>query len=122
MSEDSGGTCYESAFQLMDQYPDAVLVHGYPVLTAGPHAGKRFGHAWIEFLNEHGLEMVLDYQKPDHTFVKALFYFVGQIDERRCRKYSQRDARRMVLRHMHYGPWGKQPAGVLFAKEQAHGS
>jgi hypothetical protein len=114
------GNCYQEAYKLLqDAPPGAELVHGYPTLTAGENAGKPFGHAWVEYPDEEtGQPMCLDYQRPGQPFHRALFYLVGQIDPRRCKRYAPRAADYMALRHGHYGPWGKVPRGVLFANQE----
>lgn len=111
------GECYAEAFRLLDSAPPgAVLVHGYPTLCDGPHKGRRFGHAWVEYPDEQTGQMIcLDYQKPTQPFFQCLFYLVGRIEPAECKRYSWREALRMADKHGHYGPWGKQPRGVLFA-------
>lgn len=111
------GRCYQLAFEFMENtHGEAVLVHGFPRLTAGEHAGERYGHAWSELL---GGALVVDPCFPDYLIPAAAYYTIGQIDPAHCRRYTLAEARREVLRTGSWGPWADVPdvgSPVLFAE------
>lgn len=112
----NAGECYRLAFEFVENHPEAVLVHGYPRLTGGPHQGQRYGHAWAEV--GEGL-LVHDPHYPDYLIPVATYYEVGQIDPAHCQRYTMAEARRMAVEHRQYGPWGEVPAldeVILFAE------
>ncbi len=110
------GECYRAAYQMLLGMPDdAVLVHGYPRLTRGEHQGRKFGHAWVETEIGDGVAIVHDHQSRQ-PIPAMLYYHVGQIKPAECKRYTLRQALRLALRTERYGPWGKVPKDVLFAK------
>ena len=99
------GNCYQNAFNYVDANKGWTLVHGTPTLQAGPHAGKRFGHAWAE---KGGL--VYDGEKGI-TLPKELYYAIGNITY--TVKYTRTQARAMAVKHKTYGAWDKTIQGAL---------
>jgi hypothetical protein len=102
----STGSCYQSAANLLFEarFTDMRLAHG----TCTGHqeiAGVAFGHAWVETE-----DLVFD---RDNVFRKDLYYRVGAC--RSVHLYTIEKARRMLLRHRHYGPWHEDNEPVAFA-------
>lgn len=95
------GDCYVVAARLVtgDGAPeDALLCHG-TCTGHGPIKGITFGHAWVEWYG-----MVVE-QSNGHDAVlpRDVYYEAG-----RCRevvRYTPDEARRMMQKHGHYGPW-----------------
>lgn len=112
---DDPGNCYrDAAHVVLDAEPAGawVLVHGFPIIRAGPYAGRRYGHAWCE--------------TPDGAIAhdpsngalcrRETFYRLGGIDARRVRRYEACEVREAILSTAHYGPWEADPyRGVLYA-------
>lgn len=111
------GDCYRLAFEFVEHFSgDAVLVHGWPKLTGGEHAGQRYGHAWSLILGER---FVVDPMYPQHVIPASNYYEIGEIDPAHCRRYTLEEARREVLRAETWGPWSEVPdlgSPVLFAE------
>lgn len=103
-----GGDCYEAAGRRMldeaGRDPRMRLVHAVCLIGAGPQEGVPFGHAWIERDYGGGLVLCHDVSNGrDLQIVQALYYAAG----RPCQihRYTLREARAMVVRHGHWGPW-----------------
>lgn len=108
------GNCYREAAAMVTEMPDdAVLVHGYPRLTGGKHRGQKFGHAWVE-REVDGIAWCYDHQH-DAPIIAVVYYAIGRIDAAETKRYTKRQAMRLLLRTKRYGPWGKQPKDALFA-------
>lgn len=111
------GQCYRDCFLLLEEHPDWVLVHGYPTLTGGPYRGRRYGHAWLERLDEQGLAWCVNHLLPDTPIPAPLFYLVGRIDAKLCRRYTLEEARLRALETGVYGDWGEPPPDVLYTEK-----
>jgi len=98
------GDCFKIAANItLDIFmSDCVLVHGVVVGAIGPLKGKRFVHGWVEV----GNAIVLDHSNDRDVCVSlSTYYKSGQIDESETVRYSFMETRKLVLEHMHYGPW-----------------
>lgn len=83
---------------------DLVLAHGV-VTGQGPIAGLRYGHAWLEGV-EDGVPMAIDFANDRKIVVlRAIYYQAGNIDSREVCRYTKPQARQMLVEHQHYGPW-----------------
>src|SRR5258708_607131 len=98
---DKAGEFYNRALTaLLEEFAfidDAVLVHGYPRITAkGECFGDKFGHAWIEIGDG-----VLDCGSFDgddtKLILKARYYRIGKIDPKECTRYNRSEAARLAL-------------------------
>lgn len=106
MKDKENGTCYETAanwlmdktFFGQDDSSSFKLVHGRPTLQRPPF--KKYGHAWIE-INEG---FVID-TETGKGMPKELYYSAGEIDSEECFYYSFEEARKLLLKFKHYGPW-----------------
>jgi len=109
------GRCYETAARAVvpwfasadyevvasiDAVP--VLVHGWPT-TTGDDAGRVFGHAWVEVG-----PLVWDPTTGD-LVPRALYYRVGRINPKLCRRYSAKEAAQEINQEKTWGPWGAIP-------------
>lgn len=109
------GRCYDAAFELLLLHaPGFVLVHGFPRIAAGEHAGKKYGHAWLE--DAESGQWCLDPERPGAVVHQAQYYEAGQIDPAECRRYPLDEAKKMAAEHGNHGPWGEQPADAIFGK------
>lgn len=109
-SEDSVktlGDCYRLAGRYVlkeanDSALPVFLCHGI-VTGRGPLRGRRFGHAWVEAGNVLALDLTT---KPKPTVIpRSRYYTLGHIKGRDVRRYTADDARVLMLRHKHWGPW-----------------
>jgi hypothetical protein len=103
------GDCFESAIETAERfenhYPDIKIVHGEPVGTAGEALGIRYPHAWTE-MDINGASFVMDCSNGNNVLVsRDLYYAVGTIVESDVMRYTLNEARAMMLKHKHYGPW-----------------
>lgn len=106
-TSDGDGDCYAVAGRdilFRDDSEGYVLCHG-TVTGRGRIQGIRYGHAWIE--TQDGLcidkSNGLDAEMP-----RAAYYALGKVEQ--VRRYTPSEARRLMVRHKHFGPWIKQPA------------
>jgi len=110
------GDCYETAANMVVDLAlagstSAVLVHGMPWLQRPPFG--YFGHAWVEIG-----ETVLDYANGRRiTCSRREYYAIGKIDPDNCFQYTAEEARKMLTRYRHYGPW-EGPEGVPPSTEE----
>ena len=112
--------CYERAFLALLTPPDgvprdAILVHGYPRLTAADGdvpEGTQYGHAWIEF-EVGGMRICYDAAK-DAFCLAALYYVAGRIEDSQSHHYTKLQAMEQLVKYGHYGDWGKAPKGVVY--------
>ena len=113
------GRCYElAAGQVLDE-PGQTLCHGWPVMTAGPHQGKRYGHAWAERVvvlrvpyegQVREVEVVECQDTVSGDWLPAaLWYRAGQIDPDHVARYTLAQAVEQMDRSGTYGPWGECP-------------
>lgn len=117
MSDEPTGDCYEAAARfLLDAgtFGDADtlrLVHGV-VSGQGPLRGRRIDHAWVEAVapGVHRVhDMIIDRSNGrDLRLSRGLYYAVGKIETGECRYCTFEEARAMVLKHGHYGPWEEE--------------
>ena len=109
----STGECYHDCFnKLMScgfSGKEAVLVHGRPTLTGGPHEGKEYGHAWLEYdmpLPVGNCSIHVCEDVSSGTIVPAaLFYMFGKIDPAKNKTYTFEQANELALITGHSGPW-----------------
>lgn len=104
------GDCYEAAAHLAVFHSfdkdlllpanfEPVLVHGRPVLQRPPF--ERFGHAWVE-----SGEVVFDFSNGRKLVMpRNVYYALGRIDPEDSFRYSPDEARKLLVRFGHYGPW-----------------
>jgi len=103
------GDCFDKAVEVAEclekHYPDIRIVHGEPIGTGGEALGIRFPHAWVE-LDLNGLVFVIDESNGNSVMIsKNDYYTIGNIVEADAMKYTMTEARIMMLKHKHYGPW-----------------
>lgn len=103
------GDCFDKAVEVAERfekhYPDVRIVHGEPIGTGGEALGIRFPHAWVE-LDLNGLVFVIDESNGNSVMIsKNDYYTIGNIVEADAMKYTMTEARIMMLKHKHYGPW-----------------
>jgi len=80
---------------------ELVLVHA---LVTRSTDGRCHGHAWVEWL---GKELVFDYSNgTQHVVPRSLYYKIGEIGK--TYRYTQREARRLMVDTGHYGPWAEE--------------
>lgn len=102
------GDCYVVAGNLVTGFGEvpegAVLCHGTAV-GQEQIEGIEFGHAWVEYLcPATGMPVVIDKANGnDLTLPAVVYYKVGEI--RDVTRYKPQEARAMMLKHKHYGPW-----------------
>jgi hypothetical protein len=97
------GDCYYASYLLLECLDrigesDFRLCHGIAVLTAPPFG--EFGHAWLELGS-----VCIAHQFPDRPTPRERFYKVGQIREHTVKRYTAFEARQLIRRYRHYGPW-----------------
>lgn len=106
-TNDNGGDCFEVAGnmalqRLMSGEPlDASfrVVHGRPT-GQGQLAGIVFDHAWVEIG-----DMVIDQSNGRNIIMRREDYYrLGKIES--PVRYSAYEARDLMLKTEHYGPWG----------------
>jgi len=86
---------------------EPVLVQGWPVLSAGPYKGRRYGHAWIELPL---LGLVWDHLR-NQWIQRDVFYQAGELSDEFLTRYDRDEALVMVELHEHAGPWDEGPDG-----------
>jgi hypothetical protein len=112
------GHCYDLAFELLNSHHASfVLVHGYPRLIDGDHAGRKYGHAWLE--SKDG-QWVMDPERPGAVVPLPDYYFAGRIDPEECRRFTFEHAQLVAASCGSCGPWGEQPADAIFAHRSSH--
>lgn len=89
--------CYEAALHAMWRAHDAGLV---PVLVHGPYTPARHDHAWVEVGGS-----VIDLTVADAPIPRADFYATNRIDPTELRRYTAREASRLVIERHSCGPW-----------------
>lgn len=106
------GDCFKaSADFILDLHRDpqwdafasehCILVHGMPTLQRPPFI--QYAHAWIEV---PAIRLVLNVATGREAMLaRDLYYRIGQIDPKTCFRYTPEQARQMILRFEHYGPW-----------------
>ncbi len=104
----SDGNCFQAAAEAlleMAQTADLIgaeLVHGTVVGTGPPVEGVRYGHAWVELF---GGRMVHDCSNGREVVCpRRVYYELGQAQP--VHRYPLAEARRLILEHEHWGPWG----------------
>jgi hypothetical protein len=104
---DGDGDCFATANRL-------GIAMGYDIIHAlvwgqGPLAGKRFPHAWCE----HKGKAIDKSNGNDVNINKRVYYAIGQIDPKERGafvRYTPDEARRMMAKHLHHGPWDLDPS------------
>jgi hypothetical protein len=121
--EDRRGRCYELAAKYVSEHVDDEnlrLCHGWPVLQGeSEHAGKRYGHAWVERSKMlrlpfgegvHFVEIAECWDTVSGDWLpKVMFYLSGKIEAHHVIKYSFADTLAMMLDAENYGPWRDSP-------------
>lgn len=98
------GRCFESAAGILIDFTYKFkgwwLCHGVVTGTGGKVKGKSYSHAWIEsetLVFDTEAVMMCD---------KDLYYKAGNV--RDVVRYSEKEAREMLLQHKNYGPWNER--------------
>lgn len=102
--EEKLGNCFETAvmgpkWKRWDGSIDLTVVHGVVV------GDCRHVHAWNE-LTEFGEPWVLDLSND--AFIKLpqdAYYRLGQVELESVVRYSMEEARKLCIKHGHFGPW-----------------
>lgn len=107
---DRGGDCYGTAARLLlslERCLGARLVHGVATLRRdGVPGTTRFGHAWVEVG-----DVVLDFSNETPRVMRRdVYYWFGDVCEKKCRYYDIDDTRDAILKNETYGPWPGEPA------------
>jgi hypothetical protein len=104
------GDCFEvhakhlhlMSFNDPEKLKTMVLVHGVPTGTGNGIEGLEYAHCWIE---ENEM-MVIDISNgADHYVPIPLYYGVGNIDEKRTKKYTYPEMKKWLHETEIYGPW-----------------
>jgi len=99
--------CYELAYKAMLDARDGVADFIAPASAAERltlvhglfhHHRQRIPHAWIETPDGHVFDVVTDQRTPLDEYYARM----GATIERR---YSPKEAARLMLGHGHFGPW-----------------
>ncbi len=93
----TGGMCFMEAAKFVQENPDWTLVHGKPTLQIPPHIV--YDHAWVE---KDGIARNANGGLTIHTEV---FYVLGKINYRECRRYSYGEMTIRLLKNETWGPW-----------------
>ena len=122
MTQDRRGRCYELAAKYVVEHGDASLrlCHGWPVLRGNdPHAGKRYGHAWVErttFVRYPYEGQIMKIPTVDcldtlsgEWCPKALYYGGGRIDPTHVTTLDFAEAVERLDAEACYGPWTESP-------------
>ena len=95
------GDCYEAAAIFLlghPRCPGIALVHG-EVTGQGRIEGVRYGHAWVEIG-----DAVIDPSNGRMICMRKCFYYeIGEIST--VVRYSPEEARQLLVKNLHYGPW-----------------
>ena len=112
MSRNKGkGNCYKVAGErVLVGSSDLVLVHGIVVGSGGSVKGKRYGHAWVEYMHPDApIWVVEDNSNGNSTVLPRDYYYqIAQHDPSDQERYSESQAREMVFKHRTWGPWDKR--------------
>jgi hypothetical protein len=96
------GNCYEVAAKAVLDDPTRRLILAHGTCTGyGPIKGVAYGHAWTEL----GGIVQERSNGNDLCVIRELYYAVGKC--RSIHYYTQAEARRMVCKTGHWGPWDK---------------
>ena len=102
--------CYTLAANYILMHNDGCrLVHGIPTLIAGNYAGKKYGHAWIEYGNVC-YDVVVKQWIP-----KAVYYGIGKIEY--TVSYSRSLAMQNLRETGHYGAWDEKIADAFHSND-----
>lgn len=101
----TGGDCFQANgrefLEMAVKDSTMKLVHG-EVTGQGKIEGIKHWHCWIE-VNDR---IVLDFsEKRKITMNKNQYYEIGNIDERRVKKYDYDTFTKNILKYKHWGPW-----------------
>ena len=109
MTAEGDGDCYLVAAQIAtagNAHPTAMLCHG-TCTGHGPIEGIAFGHAWVEFTPFDGISgfvlVVEQSNGHDATIDRDTYY--EAVECRDVVRYTPDEARQMMTKHGHYGPW-----------------
>lgn len=92
--------CFLVAARFALDNKDWLVCHGIAT-GQGKIKGRLFGHAW----NEKG-DIVLDQSNGQKTCItKKRYYEMGKIDSSKVKRYSQKEAAELMIKHCHFGPW-----------------
>lgn len=133
------GDCYGNALILaisiehgrvtgIEAAPDSVrVVHGYPRWGLDP--SKRFGHAWVEFLDPvapivwvidtNGTAAAVERGEPEWVVVNRAYYLrVGAIEEEHTERYDVAHAAANAASTGHPGPWHAGRSDAIFEGDE----
>jgi hypothetical protein len=96
-----------------------TLVHGLATLAAGPLAGRKYNHCWLELSDpEMPFTVVFDVSNGQETVIPAAVYYAwGRINDSETRSYTGSMVVENLVSSGHYGPWDL-PCVVYSAEEE----
>lgn len=110
------GQCYANAvlFVAVASNPDLWrIVNGFPLKRGEPHAGKRFGHAWVETVDG---QVVIE-PHSGGAWRAEWYYEHGAIEKRHVERYTLEQARKRVMATGLWGSWEPDPyAEVVYGE------
>lgn len=101
--------CAAEVLVMSSSFGEPTLCHGWPTLTAGAHAGRVYGHAWIEY---EAVSLALDVVSGSLIPINR-YYEGGRIDPDWVSRYTPKHAAAAALETGVYGPWDDGPEGAL---------
>jgi hypothetical protein len=97
------GLCYKLCGDYLVDHRQVVLCHGTLTrpdhVEVTPESHRLLDHAWIEYRNTM-LDLVLDLSLP-----AVAYYRIFRIDPESVKRYTYREAGKLMLKTGHYGPW-----------------
>lgn len=90
---------------------NVLLVHGYPIGTAGEAKDLKYGHAWLE----RG-PLMFDPQ-TGNVLPVGFAEKLGKIDPKESKKYTLSQAHELAYENGHYGPWEEVPEDAVFKND-----
>ena len=99
--KNKNGNCYESAFKLLEKFPEARLIHG---LVNGRDIlkGYKYIHAWIE------LNYVAMDTSNEQTICMSSEEYRKILQVEDTIQYTLKEARNKALEYRHYGYWDEE--------------
>jgi len=101
------GDCFEVHANLFitsfltNEWEDWFLCHAKVTPRMGPMVGTTFDHCWVE---KNGI--VKDFANGNNNELpKLVYYGIGGFNDEDVKKFSADEARDMLRKWGHYGPW-----------------
>lgn len=89
---------------LLNEKSPFRIVHGLPVHPHDPGGGRHW-HAWVEATLPDGV-MVLEHSNGHEVRLPSpTYYEAGQLTERHVWRYTPAEAKRLMRKYRHCGPW-----------------